>query len=151
MRSIWRSRSGCWKNKSASGRRAGWARCSLKEDSRRQSRISGEPFPLHLWGLCGYPVGKEDGHAARGTGYLASDYMGGRQTSGQSSALHQKHAGRFRSNLMAITTLSSSNETKKARLKNGDKVLFGLAPLPFVTGLFPVVFEEEIDSNSCLR
>ena len=46
---------------------------------------------------------------------------------------------------MAITTLSSSNETKKARLKNGDKVLFGLAPLPFVTGLFPVVFEEEID------
>ena len=40
-------------------------------------------------------VGKEDGHAARGTGYLASDYMGGRQTSGQSSALHQKHAGRF--------------------------------------------------------
>ncbi len=51
----------------------------------------------------------------------------------------------FRSNLMAITTLSSSNETKKARLKNGDKVLFGLAPLPFVTGLFPVVFEEEID------
>ena len=51
----------------------------------------------------------------------------------------------FRSNLMAITTLSSSNETKKARLKNGDKVLFGLAPLPFVTWLFPVVFEEEID------
>ena len=51
--------------------------------------------PYHLWGLCGYPVGKEDGHAARGTGYLASDYMGGRQTSGQSSALHQKHAGRF--------------------------------------------------------
>lgn len=38
--------------------------------------------PYHLWGLCGYPVGKEDGHAARGTGYLASDYMGGRQTSG---------------------------------------------------------------------
>ncbi len=43
----------------------------------------------------------------------------------------------FRSNLMAITTLSSSNETKKARLKNGDKVPVRPGPASVCYGLFP--------------
>ncbi|MBK5262592.1 MAG: GH3 auxin-responsive promoter family protein [Peptostreptococcaceae bacterium] len=51
----------------------------------------------------------------------------------------------FKNNLMTISTLASSNQYKKTKLQNGDKVLFGLAPLPYVTGLFPLVFEEEID------
>lgn len=51
----------------------------------------------------------------------------------------------FKTNLMSVSTLSSSSQHKKTKLKNGDKVLFGLAPLPFVTGLFPLVFQEEID------
>ena len=46
---------------------------------------------------------------------------------------------------MAITTLSSSNETKKARLKNGDKVPVRPGPASVCYGLLPVVFEEEID------
>ena len=51
----------------------------------------------------------------------------------------------FRGNLMSVSTLSSVDEHQKTTLRNGDRVLFGLAPLPFVTGLFPLVFEEEID------
>ena len=51
----------------------------------------------------------------------------------------------FRGNLMSVSTLSSVDEHQKTKLRNGDRVLFGLAPLPFVTGLFPLVFEEEID------
>ena len=51
----------------------------------------------------------------------------------------------FRGNLMSVSTLSSVDEHQKTKLRNGDRVLFGLAPLPFVTGLFPLVFEQEID------
>lgn len=51
----------------------------------------------------------------------------------------------FKMNLMAVSTLSSCNDYNKTKLENGDRVLFGLAPLPYVTGLFPLVFEEEID------
>ena len=51
----------------------------------------------------------------------------------------------FKTNLMAVSTLSSCNNYNKTKLENGDRVLFGLAPLPYVTGLFPLVFEEEID------
>jgi hypothetical protein len=51
----------------------------------------------------------------------------------------------FKNNLMSVSTISSCDETKKTKLRNGDRVLFGLAPLPYVTGLFPLVFEEEID------
>lgn len=50
----------------------------------------------------------------------------------------------FRENLLAATTLSSCDEHKQAKLTDGDRVLFGLAPLPYVTGLFPLVFQEEI-------
>lgn len=51
----------------------------------------------------------------------------------------------FKTNLMAVSTLSASNGRGKISLRSGDKVLFGLAPLPYVTGLFPLLFEEEID------
>lgn len=51
----------------------------------------------------------------------------------------------FKSNLIAVSTLSSSGDDRVSRLSNGDRVLFGLAPLPYVTGLFPLVFDEEID------
>ena len=51
----------------------------------------------------------------------------------------------FKNNLMSVSTISSSDAYQKTKLRNGDRVLFGLAPLPYVTGLFPLVFEEEID------
>ena len=53
----------------------------------------------------------------------------------------------FRHNLLSVTTLSSSNMNKRTSLKNGDNVLFGLAPLPYFTGLYPLVFEEELNLN----
>lgn len=53
----------------------------------------------------------------------------------------------FRHNLLSVTTLSSSNDLKRTSLKNNDNVLFGLAPLPYFTGLYPLVFEEELDLN----
>ncbi|MBK5253100.1 MAG: GH3 auxin-responsive promoter family protein [Peptostreptococcaceae bacterium] len=53
----------------------------------------------------------------------------------------------FRNNLLSVTTLSSTNKDKRSRLKSCDNVLFGLAPLPYVTGLFPLVFEEELNLN----
>ncbi|MEA4832905.1 MAG: GH3 auxin-responsive promoter family protein [Oscillospiraceae bacterium] len=53
----------------------------------------------------------------------------------------------FKNNLMSVSTISSADSNKRTRLKNGDRVLFGLAPLPYVTGLFPHVFKEEIEFN----
>ncbi|HKK96328.1 MAG TPA: GH3 auxin-responsive promoter family protein [Anaerovoracaceae bacterium] len=53
----------------------------------------------------------------------------------------------FRHNLLSVTTLSSSNMSRRTNLKNNDNVLFGLAPLPYFTGLYPLVFEEELDLN----
>lgn len=53
----------------------------------------------------------------------------------------------FRNNLLSVTTLSSTNRDKRTSLKRGDNVLFGLAPLPYVTGLYPLVFQEELDLN----
>lgn len=48
-------------------------------------------------------------------------------------------------NMLAIVTLASSSEPNESLLRNGDRMLFGLAPLPYVTGLFPHVLEKEID------
>lgn len=51
----------------------------------------------------------------------------------------------FRDNLMSVSTLSACDEHHKTKLKHGDRALFGLAPLPYVTGLFPLVFKDELD------
>jgi len=51
----------------------------------------------------------------------------------------------FKNNLLAISTMSASEGPGKIKLGDGDKVLFGLAPMPYVTGLFPLIFENEID------
>lgn len=51
----------------------------------------------------------------------------------------------FSKNLLAICTLSASDGPGKILLADGDRALFGLAPFPFVTGLFPMVFEREIN------
>jgi len=53
----------------------------------------------------------------------------------------------FDSNMLAIMTLASSKERNASTLRDKDRVLFGLAPLPYVTGLFPLVLEKEIDFN----
>jgi len=44
-------------------------------------------------------------------------------------------------------TFASSREKNQSTLRDKDRVLFGLAPLPYVTGLFPLVLDREIKFN----
>ncbi len=50
----------------------------------------------------------------------------------------------YQSNIIAALMLSTSTERGKFNINPQDKILFGLAPLPYVTGLFPLLLEEEI-------
>jgi len=50
----------------------------------------------------------------------------------------------YRSNIMACLMLSTSHEKGKFDVKVTDKILYGLAPLPYATGLFPLALNEEI-------
>ena len=51
----------------------------------------------------------------------------------------------YRNNVTACLILSSSREKGKFDVANTDKFLYGLAPLPFATGLFPLALNEEVD------
>ena len=50
----------------------------------------------------------------------------------------------YRNNVIACLILSTSHERGKFNISDTDKILYGLAPLPFATGLFPLALEEEI-------
>lgn len=50
----------------------------------------------------------------------------------------------YRNNTMACLMLSTSNEKGKFDVRATDKILYGLAPLPYATGLLPLVLNEEI-------
>lgn len=51
----------------------------------------------------------------------------------------------YRTNVCACLILSSSSEKGEVNVKNTDKILYALAPLPFATGLFPLALNEEVD------
>ncbi|MBR4411844.1 MAG: GH3 auxin-responsive promoter family protein [Firmicutes bacterium] len=51
----------------------------------------------------------------------------------------------YTNNILAAMILSTSEEKGKFRVKNGDKSLYGLAPLPYATGLFPLLIAPEMD------
>ena len=51
----------------------------------------------------------------------------------------------YRSNVVACLILSTSSEKGKFHVEETDKILYGLAPLPFATGLFPLALNEDID------
>ena len=51
----------------------------------------------------------------------------------------------FRDNVIACLILSTSLSKGNFDVENTDKILYGLAPLPYATGLFPLVLKEEID------
>jgi hypothetical protein len=53
----------------------------------------------------------------------------------------------FNNNMLSIMTFASSRERNQSLLREKDRVLFGLAPLPYVTGLFPLVLDREIKFN----
>lgn len=52
---------------------------------------------------------------------------------------------RYRHNVIAITMLASGREKGDFNVKKGDRVLYGGAPLPYVTGLIPSVLDEDIN------
>lgn len=51
----------------------------------------------------------------------------------------------YRNNVVACLILSTSTEKGKFDVSNTDKILYGLAPLPYATGLFPLALSEEAD------
>lgn len=51
----------------------------------------------------------------------------------------------YRNNVVACLILSTSTEKGKFDVASTDKFLYGLAPLPYATGLFPLALGEDID------
>ena len=51
----------------------------------------------------------------------------------------------YRNNVVACLILSTSTEKGKFDVASSDKFLYGLAPLPYATGLFPLALGEDID------
>ena len=51
----------------------------------------------------------------------------------------------YRNNVVACLILATSREKCKFDVEETDKILYGLAPLPFATGLFPLALKEDID------
>lgn len=51
----------------------------------------------------------------------------------------------YRNNVVACLILSTSTQKGKFDVASSDKFLYGLAPLPYATGLFPLALGEEID------
>lgn len=51
----------------------------------------------------------------------------------------------YRNNVIACLILSTSTEKGKFDVENTDKILYGLAPLPYATGLFPLALSEDVD------
>ncbi|MDO4393983.1 MAG: GH3 auxin-responsive promoter family protein [Bacillota bacterium] len=53
----------------------------------------------------------------------------------------------YRHNLSALTILISAKEKGQINVRKGDRVLYGGAPLPYMTGLIPSLLDEDIDFN----
>jgi hypothetical protein len=50
----------------------------------------------------------------------------------------------YKNNIIACLILSTSSKKGKFNVRATDKFLYGLAPLPYATGLFPLALSEEI-------
>lgn len=50
----------------------------------------------------------------------------------------------FKNNVLACIMLSTSSQKGRFNVEATDKFLYGLAPLPFVTGLIPLALQDEI-------
>lgn len=51
----------------------------------------------------------------------------------------------YTTNIIAAMILSTSNEKGQFKVSSGAKALYGLAPMPYATGLFPLLIAPEID------
>lgn len=50
----------------------------------------------------------------------------------------------YKTNMLACMVFGTSTEKGKFNIKSTDTFLYGLAPLPYATGIFPVLLNEEI-------
>ena len=50
----------------------------------------------------------------------------------------------YRHNLIAVMMMASARKKGDVQLKSGDRILYGGAPLPYMTGLMPSLFDEDI-------
>ena len=53
----------------------------------------------------------------------------------------------YKTNIIAAMILSTSEKKGKFKLKPNENVLYGLAPLPYATGLFPLLIDSEINMH----
>jgi len=53
----------------------------------------------------------------------------------------------YKNNLVACMILSTSNQKGHFTLRSGDNFLYGMAPLPYITGLVPHVISDELSIN----
>lgn len=51
----------------------------------------------------------------------------------------------YRTNVIACMLLATSEQKGDFKLENTDKMLYGLAPLPYATGILPLLLKEEAD------
>ena len=70
--------------------------------------------------------------------WIQTTWEGGRHPSSWRQYT-EKHLDVYRDNVVALCLiLSTSQERGKFDISDTDKFLYGLAPLPFATGLFPL-------------
>jgi len=53
----------------------------------------------------------------------------------------------YKNNIMAIMILSTCDKKGRFSLRSGDKFLYGMAPLPYITGLVPHMVSSELSVN----
>ncbi len=53
----------------------------------------------------------------------------------------------YRINCIACLILATSKKKKEINVKDTDKMLYGLAPLPYATGILPLILQEELDTR----
>jgi len=53
----------------------------------------------------------------------------------------------YKNNLIACLILATSNQRGQFTLRGGENFLYGMAPLPFITGIVPHVISEEMSMN----
>ncbi|NCB50911.1 MAG: auxin-responsive protein [Clostridia bacterium] len=51
----------------------------------------------------------------------------------------------YKHNALAVTMLASSRAAGNFNIKNGDRMLYGGAPLPYATGILPLLLNENVD------
>lgn len=57
----------------------------------------------------------------------------------------------FKHNVITCLMLATSRQKEDFDINVTDHMLYALAPLPYATGLLPLLFADEIDIDSCPR